>query len=197
MSLDAAFNSLPEKETLFLSEIVSFLDESRPMMQLEYQKKFNMDEEDSKNYATKISSLALTLCRNYEVLLIKPSDAAEKLFTTMKDVAAAKNLRLAESTYDFWDELFNTINEAITSLEGLDHILRSYIEMIHISLVQSQKHPSLDYANIDPSEISEMENDLLGTTCVDFREVATGIFMRAYQLLQKAYHEKGVELFYK
>ena len=52
----------------------------------------------------------------------------------MKDVAGAKNLRLAESTYDFWDELFNTINEAITSLEGLDHILRSYIEMIHISL---------------------------------------------------------------
>ena len=71
-------------------------------------KPFNSDGE--KTYGSKISSLALSLCRNYEVLLVKPSEAAEKLFTIMKDVAASKNLRLAASTYEFWDDMYDTID---------------------------------------------------------------------------------------
>jgi len=62
--------------------------------------------------------------------LIKPSEAAEKLFTVMKDVAASKNLRLAASTYDFWEEIYTTIDQAIEDLDGLDHILKSFMDMV-------------------------------------------------------------------
>ena len=57
--------------------IVVFLNGQRTVLQQEYQKTFQqMSEEEENNYADKVSSLALTLCRNYEVLLVKPSEAS-------------------------------------------------------------------------------------------------------------------------
>ena len=39
-----------------------------------------MEETEENTYATKMAGLITTLCRNYEVLLIKQSEASNQLF---------------------------------------------------------------------------------------------------------------------
>ena len=91
----------------------------------------------------------------------------------MKDVAASKNLRLAASTYDFWEEIYTTIDQAIEDLDGLDHILKSFMDMVQICIVQSRK---LDLQNTD----LEKEQELLGISVGEFRDYACGIYMRTF-----------------
>ena len=71
-SLNEAFASLPDVDNQFLEGLTQFLIEQRPNIVQEYTKTYEQMEESEENtYAKKMASLTTTLCRNYEVLLIK------------------------------------------------------------------------------------------------------------------------------
>jgi hypothetical protein len=94
-----------------------------------------MDEDEDNIYGRKICSLLTTLCRNYEVLLVKPSEGSVQLFTLLKDAAMAKNLRIASSTIDFWEEFYETITTRLENLSQMEHLFSPYVDMVKIMLV--------------------------------------------------------------
>lgn len=68
-----------------------------------------IDDEDAQNYAIKYANLLITLCCNYELLLIKESETSKVLFQLLLECGSAKNLRISQTSLEFWDEFKETI----------------------------------------------------------------------------------------
>lgn len=55
---------------------------------------FSEDEDEEDHFPRKYVNLVTCLCANYEFLMVTPQ-VAESLFSILKELAKAKNLRLA------------------------------------------------------------------------------------------------------
>lgn len=114
MSTEEAFKALPEIDSRFLQELVAYLSEQKPNIEIEFNRSYaEMESDEENNYGKKICDLLSTLCRNYEILLIKPTDCSNQLFSLLKAAAMAKNKCIATSTIDFWDEFYETITNRL------------------------------------------------------------------------------------
>lgn len=101
MSVAEAFKGIPEKDLTFLRSIVHFLWNHRATY-VEHCKRGFTEEEDEKTFARKYLSLLVTLCSNYEILLIENSEQSQMLITLLQDSAQAQNLRLAIQSLECW-----------------------------------------------------------------------------------------------
>lgn len=71
------------------------------------------DDDDAYTFAYRYANLLLSLCKNYEILLLQGTETSKALFKLLIDCGTAKNLKISQISLDFWDEFKDTLTNVI------------------------------------------------------------------------------------
>lgn len=188
---------IPDTDKQFLQSITMYCRRQRENFVRETQKPFNEEDDEEQPFARKFCSLVTVICSDYELLLINPSDEATTLFEIMKDCAKSQNQRITVQSLDFWICFYETITTRIENHKQYEHLFSQFKEVSQLLLLASQKLPNIDYANLGPEEISELEVQERGIDTGMFRDHVSDVFLKTYFLLMKYYGQEGGNLVFQ